>query len=317
MRPRGETARLVADRLGVEVFSTGMAEAAGISRRRLALAVQEGSLVKVAHGAFRLPVSEADSRSRYLARLDAVLLRHPDAVAAGVTAAAGWGLPCPEPWGDWEQLPIVLAADQRLHRSPGLVIWRLGARATTRCQGRRVTELPVTAVDTARQLPAPQALIVVDAVARVLAGRADRHRLRSPELLAQVRGQLQHARSQVPRAGGAAVRRVLEWLDPGAESPPESYLRGFVRQADLPPPVVNAPVVGVSGRTYYIDLFWPAAQRGLEVDGALKYQEPSALRREKYRQEDIEATGIRIIRQSAGEVFDRPLAIVGSLRSLL
>ena len=182
MRSRGETVQVLRDHFGCEVFTTGMAEAVGVSGQRLQRAVGKGAITKVAQGRFCIRAGEADSRSQYLRRLDAHLLARPTAVAAGVSAAACWDLPCPDPWGDWNRLPMVLASDRKLHRVDGLVHWQLGARATATAERRRVTDLPTTAVDVARQLSAPEALIVVDAAARRLAGTSDRRLLGSPKM---------------------------------------------------------------------------------------------------------------------------------------
>jgi hypothetical protein len=309
--------QVLRDHFGCEVFTTGMAEAVGVSGQRLQRAVGNGAITKVAHGRFCIPAAEADSRSEYLRRLDAHLLARPTAAAAGVSAAACWDLPCPDPWGDWNQLPMVLASDRKLHRVHGLVHWRLGGRATVTVDHRRVTDLPTTAVDVARQSSAPEALIVVDAAARRLAGTSDRRLLRSPKMRQRIRDVLGQALAATPRPHGARVRTALEWMHPAAESPPESYIRGHILQSDLPVPSVNAPVVGVSGRQYSIDLLWPGAMRGLEVDGRVKYTEPAALHREKRRQEDIEATGIRLSRQLAADIFDHPEAVVGAIRAVL
>jgi hypothetical protein len=317
MRPRGETLSLVRDEFGCEVFTTAMAAAVGISAKRLQRAAAQGTLTRVARGRFCLITDEPDRRARYLSVVDAHLLARPTAAAAGVSAAACWGLPCPDPWGDWGRFPVVLANDRPLHRTGGLVHWRLGARATTTVDQRRATDLPTTAADVARQLSAPEALIVVDAAARALGGSGDRRLLQSPRLRERIRDVLTQPLSATPRPLGPHARATVAWADPAAESPPESYIRGHIRLAGLPVPVVNAPVVGASGRRYFVDLLWPDAMRGLEIDGRVKYTEQAVLHREKRRQEDIEATGLRISRQLAADVFHHPEAVVGAMRAVL
>ncbi len=186
-----------------------------------------------------------------------------------------------------------------------------------RLDHRNVTDLPTTAVDVARLLPIPEALIVVDAAARRLAGTTDRALLRSPKVRERVRGAFAQALAVTPRPSGIRARTCLDWADPAADSPPESHIRGHLRQSGLPIPEVNPPVMGASGKRYYVDLLWPEALRGLEVDGAMKYTDPTVLQSEKRRQEDIEATGIRIKRALAADVFGRPDTIVAGLWAVL
>jgi hypothetical protein len=317
MQARGDTLRLLRDEFGEEVFTTAMAEAAGVSGPRLQRALARGDLQRVGRGRFCTARPEPGSRADYLARLDALMLERPTAAAAGIAAAACWDLPCPDPWGDWGRLPIVLASPRPLSRAAGLVNWAMGARATMRLDRRNVTDLPTTAVDVARQLPIPEALIVVDAAARRLAGTTDRARLHSSKLRERVRAAFAPALAATPRPSGIRARTCLAWADPAADSPPESYIRGHLRQSGLPTPTVNPPVMGASGKRYYVDLLWPEALRGLEIDGRMKYTDPKVLHWEKRRQEDIEATGIRISRRLAADVFGRPAVVVAGLRAVL
>ena len=298
---------------GSDRFTTGQARSIKVSQRRLSLAVQRGDLIRVRHGVYRLAGGEPDSRQGHLDAVDELLERHPDAALAGVSAAACWDLPCPDPWGDWRKLTPALCTPKRI-RGPVRTL-AVRNRVITKVGDRRATDLVTTAVDTAWQLPAPQALIVVDAVARRLAQTTDRSLLTSRKLRERVRSTLVAPLARQPqRPHRHRIAQTLSWADPAADSPPESYLRGHILQAGLPPPSVNHPLTGASGKRYWVDLYWPETGRAIEIDGKVKYGEKNALYREKVRHDDLRAAGVDPLRWTAEDVFAHALLLVDALR---
>ncbi len=193
----------------------------------------------------------------------------------------------------------------------------LAGRPWSVLDGMAVTDLVATACDTAGQLPAPHALVVVDDVARRLAGTADRQRLASPRLRDAVRERLAVALDAFPCPATARARSALRWADPAADSAPESALRGHLLEAGLPPPLANARFTGASGRRYYVDLSWPEIGLGVEVDGRVKYTDMAVVYREKLRQDDLQAAGLRIRRWAAADVAAFPAAVVAAIGRLL
>jgi hypothetical protein len=300
---------------GSGVFTTADASVLGVSQRRLALAAGRGELVRLGPGVYRLSGTLPEPRLDYLDRVDAVVLRHRGAALAGVSAAAAWELPCPDKWGDWRTLPITLWSPKPINSRPGIVRLK-GAhgRAFATVSERLVTDLVTTAVDVAWQLPSPEALIVLDAVARRLAGTTERHALRSPKLAQRVRAEMLAPLSEQPRRPGTTrIVRSLTWANPAADSPPESYIRGHILSAGKRAPSVNPPLTGASGKTYWVDLYWPDSGLAIEIDGKIKYRDPGVLYREKLRHDDLRAAGIDPVRWPAEDVFAFAPLLVGDL----
>jgi hypothetical protein len=73
-----------------------------------------------------------------------------------------------------------------------------------------------------------------------------------------------HSRSP----GLRRLETALELVDPGAESPRESYLRLLLIDAGFPRPQTQIPVLGVDGiPVAYLDLGWKDWMVGVEYDG--------------------------------------------------
>lgn len=303
---------MLEEAFGSDRFTTAQARSVRVSQRRLSLAVASGDLMRERRGVYRLAGPEPDTRQAHLDMLDDLLARHPEAALAGASAAANWDLPCPDPWGDWRTLPPTLCAPRRI-RSVRWLDER--HRTVAAVADRRTTDLVTTAVDVSRQLPAAQALIVLDAIARRLAKTSDRRLLTSRTVRERVRTALLAPLAQQPqRPHRRRIARTMAWADPAADSPPESYLRGHILLADLPPPSVNHPITGASGRQYWVDLYWPETGRAIEIDGKVKYGEQDALYREKVRHDDLRAAGVDPLRWTAQEVFAHAPLLVQDLR---
>jgi hypothetical protein len=291
------------------VFTADDARGVGVSGSTADRLVARDLLLRAGVRKYLVPPAPTTSRDRYLAGLRRLLDAHPGAVAAGVSAAAARGLRCPDPWGDWLNLPFVLGTERPIHRRPGLRVVRLVEGEVL--DGLRCTDLPVTAREVARHLPAPQALIVLDHVAREIAGTDDKLRLIAPKTRAKVAAALGTG-AAVPRE--RAARRTMSWADPAADSAPESYLRGHLLLAGVEAPRVNHPVTAASGRGYFPDLWWPDRSLAIEIDGKEKYDGPGALYAEKIREDDLRLAGLQVLRWTAGDVFRFAPALVAQLR---
>lgn len=163
--------------------------------------------------------------------------------------------------------------------------------------GLRVTSLRRTALDCAFDLPAREAVCVVDSALRALCrpsrtGRRDSERRLSREL-----DRLRRAiGAQGPRRGRRRALAVVAIASGWAESPGESVLRWFVRAIGLPEPGLQYGIeVPRTGQRFFPDLMWPSLRIYLEFDGDLKYQAPADLLREKRRRDELARLGWRCV----------------------
>ena len=101
-----------------------------------------------------------------------------------------------------------------------------------------------------------------------------------------------------PRAPGLRqLENVLELVDPGAQSPRESYLRLLLIEAGFPPPQTQIPVLGTDGiAVAYIDLGWREYMVGVEYEGGQHQTDRRRYVYDIHRLELVEERGWLIIR---------------------
>lgn len=179
--------------------------------------------------------------------------------------------------------------------------------------GLRMTTPSRTAVDVARGCTFPEALMVLDSVARgeLVRTAPDRGDQRRPAVreaaTARARDLLAAAYAdEWGWPGTVVVRQALGWVEAASESPLESRSRGHMILSGLPPAQLGAEVVGASGRHYWVDFLWADHAVIGEADGVGKYggsesEVRAALRAERERQADLEAAGYRIVRWTSSE----------------
>lgn len=116
--------------------------------------------------------------------------------------------------------------------------------------------------------------------------------------------------------GMAQLRRVLELVDGGAESPQETRTRLVLIRAGLPTPATQIAVLDEFGHfVARIDMGWEQWKVGVEFDGAHHWTDPTQRTRDINRLAESESCGWRIVRVSSdllrhapGVVIDRVLA---------
>jgi hypothetical protein len=120
-------------------------------------------------------------------------------------------------------------------------------------RGVRVTTPERTALDIACRYPQRQAVAAIDALAR-----STRMKMADVELLAdRHRG----------RRGIRAARETLTLVDPGAESPQETYLRLLVMANGFPRPQTQIPVWHCGALVAELDLGWEGMMIALDYEG--------------------------------------------------
>ncbi|HEY2642187.1 MAG TPA: hypothetical protein VGI56_00405 [Galbitalea sp.] len=221
-------------------------------------------------------------------------------VVSHVSAAAIWRLPMVGPY------PRAIHA---LHQernggrsSSALTLHKIGDSALlAEIEGVTVTSLARTVVDVARTTTFTQAVAVADAALR---------RTRIPHaglpLTDVTKEGLREVLSHIPVAHGTArASRVIEFADGLADRPGESVSRVNVSLARLTPPILQQLLRGASGRSYYVDFWWPKFNLIGEFDGKGKYVDDEflagrtpqqALYEEKLREDDLRAADHRFSR---------------------
>ncbi|MCL1869963.1 MAG: hypothetical protein FWF90_06065 [Promicromonosporaceae bacterium] len=179
-----------------------------------------------------------------------------------------------------------------------------GDRTTVR--GLPVTSLERTAVDCARSMRFPAALMTMDCA------------LRHGADLRVVDRILRDAKGG---RGVVQARQVRDLADPGSESPGESLVRGVLVEHGYPPPQTQARVTTALGDRW-VDLGWPDAKVAVEFDGEVKYTtlaagDPDGVRaRERVRQAALEEVGWVVVRATWADL-DEPAGFLGRLEAAL
>lgn len=210
-------------------------------------------------------------------------------VLAHETAAAVHGLWTPRRLPDGPRVLRFFTMDTRNARIQGdlhIAVSPLFPGDVVAWNTLRVTSLPRTAIDLARGMTIPFALIPLDSALRLGA---------TAEELLDV------ARRMKQWRGTKLLRQVIPLADARSESALESAARGSCIAAGLAAPELQVQLSGASGREYRVDLLWREARLIVEPDGIAKYgaseaERRAAFQREKEREDDLRATGYRVLR---------------------
>lgn len=210
---------------------------------------------------------------RYLARVHAVALTHPDAIFCLESAAALLGLPV---FGE-PPFVHVLSSTATSRESAGI-------RTHSTADAREIVDIgailvtaPIeVAVDMARTRHAAIALAVADAVLRT-------------EPTASVEQLVARNESRSSSRGRRRARWALHRADARAQSPLESVSRAIVEWLGFPLPELQV-VVKTPGGEYTLDMLWKDVRLGGETDGRVKYDgrygDPAEVVWEEKRRED-------------------------------
>lgn len=162
-----------------------------------------------------------------------------------------------------------------------------------------------TAYDLGRRIPLELGVIRIDALLN-----ATRTDLRAVEAIAE----------RYPGARGIrGLRRALELVDAGAESPQETRLRLLLVGAGLPRPMTQIPVRDEAGRVRRrIDMGWPTWKVGVEYDGEQHFTGPDDYANDIVRLEYLAERGWRIVRVSGRQLrYQGPSIVDRALRALV
>lgn len=263
----------------------------------------------------RAALSRHQLRTRYRAVLPDVYLANDVQLSLGLRIHAAWlwsrrsgvvaGAAASALHGaEWvpDSVPVELIYTNP--RPPDGVLIRRDALLegeTQMLEGRAVTTPERTAFDIGRRGAVRSAVVRLDALARATGFKSD---------------DVLHIARCHPRSPG--VRRLeaaLELVDPGAQSPRESYLRLLLVDAGLPRPQTQIPVLDVDGiPVAYLDLGWEDWMVAVEYDGDHHRTDRRQYIKDIRRIEMLERMGWIVVRIVAE---DRPVNIVGRVRAAI
>ncbi len=121
---------------------------------------------------------------------------------------------------------------------------------------------------------------------------------------------------QEGRPGWRRAQRVFGLADPGAQSPPESWLRVRLVLAGLPRPVVQHPVRVDGAAVLHPDLAWPTWKVAVEYDGHW-HAEVDRLHLDRHRLNRLVAAGWTVLHVTSRRLHRDFPAVAREVRAAL
>lgn len=222
-----------------------------------------------------------------------------DQAFGGSAAAAIWGLPLPT-WMQGADAPIVVVAKRTgtVPKARGFVGVRLVPERlhTVEFDGFTVTDPVLTWCLLAREVGLRELVAAGD----VLISPSERTDRRAPKSeLVEVAAAVDSWR----RAPGAVMlRKALDRMRPGVDSPMESVLRQIIVDAGFDEPEVQPGVEMLDGRVLHPDVGYRELKIGIEYEG-VGHADPERMRADITRLEDFAEVGWHIIRVTVRDLF--------------
>lgn len=274
------------------VVSSSQLREIGWSPSQLRTSLRAGWLAPVHRGVYAVGNPVLPVRGRIWA---AVLACGAGAIVSHTSAAVLWQLL------EWIDRPIEISLAGRHVRSRrGIRVHRVGCtRGEDQRQrhGLRVTSPSLTVLDLAATEPTLAAEAWNEGLLRRLTSEGE-----MSALLARRGGQ----------AGTAVMRRLLEAGGGGfSRSEAEEELTRLIAAAGLPGPRRNVRAQG-----HELDCFWPDLRLNVEMDGYRWHSTRARLNRDRERDAELTARGIRVLRISYDQL-ERPERVVAHLAAAI
>ena len=273
--------------------------AAGVARRAIRHRVEVGRLRTIHRGVFLVGHIVPPALALETA---ALLACGPGAVLSHLSAAWRWRIRDQSDAAG--PVHVTVPAHRRPEPRSGIVVHRsatLVAADVRRRDGLPVTSPARTLIDLAAVLSERELKWAIEE-ARV-------RRLITP-------GELEAARrAHRGRRGAAALGRIAQTSGPGptaTRSEAERRLLDLIAGAGLPAPRANVRVHG-----HLVDLHWPAERLVVELDGYAFHAHREAFERDRRRDADLAAAGIRVVRLTWRRITAEPEAVAALLARLL
>jgi hypothetical protein len=216
-------------------------------------------------------------------------------VIAGVAASALHGAE----WVDHNETIEILVDDRRRQKGLTVRMDRISEEETTVVDGMPVTTLARTAFDLGRNQTRVAALARLDALMRAAPFEPE-----DVLMLMQRYG---------PVRGVRQLRELLPLVDPGAESPKESWLRLLLIDNGFPIPETQIPVFDDDSAVRpfaFLDMGWRQLQLAAEYDGDHHRTDRPSYVRDQRRHPKVARRGWEVIRVIAEDSEPEILARV-------
>jgi len=273
----------------------------GLSRKAIQRRVESARLQRIHRGVYAVGHRALSPRARSRA---AVMACGPGALLSHRSAAVLWGLMrCSQTRSE------VTVPGDRARRIPGVqtrVSGRLAPQDRTVCEGIACTSVPLT-------------LLNVAAVEnrRRLERACDEAEVQRRFDLAAIEELLGRSRGC---RGADRLRSVLEEHAIGTtltRSVLEERMLELCRASGVPPPLVNEPVMGGSGRWHDVDFLWKEQRVIIETEGGAFHSTRRAVERDRRREADLVRMGCRVLRVTWSQIEHEPENVVLMLRAAL
>lgn len=278
--------------------------AAYLTTKQIDSLVASDQLVRVHSGIYRLAGAPETWEQQQLAACFAT-----GGVASHRAAAKLWNVQLPGCKGaDW---PIEVTVGRRNPGRPrGVTVHRSADLPKRGCPGRH--GIPVTTPQ--RMLIDLGAIVGEQEVARAVEQCVVSGRLSIATI--------HHELDQVARKGRPGVRLLRSVLadwplgDGRADSELEVAFARLCKKAGLPDPQFQYELT-LGGRRRRIDFAYPDKRIAIEIDGFGCRTDRNVFQDERWRQNDLIATGWQVLRFTWGDVMNRPSYVASQIRTLL
>ncbi len=166
--------------------------------------------------------------------------------------------------------------------------------------GLLVTTAARTVIDLARTLPFRAGVVAADS--------ALHQRLATKDDLQAVLAFCSRWR------GVTTAAAVIAFADRRSESPLESIARVVFRDCGLPPPKLQA-LIGPADVAARVDFLWEQYRTVVEVDGAIKYADPTRARAQLERDEWLRSLGYEVVHFTWEEITTMPELVATKIRT--
>jgi hypothetical protein len=270
-------------------ITRSQAVAHGLSPGHLRYLVEAGGWTSPVRGA----VVVAQARDPVRAAARAAALTTPSAVVCGPTAAALHGLTAVPAERFRDLVHLVLPRGHTCTQRRGIALrWsNLLPKEIVDLGGIPVTSLERTIADLVLRANREDAVSLLDAALNT-------GTIRSEEVAA----------IRLMTRGRPGCQRAVDWfsqVDGRAESPLESRVRLVLADAGRRPEELQWVVHSEGATVARLDMAWPSRRLALEADGVAPHELPSALFRDRERQNALVALGWSVYRVTWTDVTKR------------